>query len=411
MFKKVRTKLTLINIAVVGIIILLFFSGIYILMRHNTQLQSEQQLFSYTTAIAMQDQRPNPAPPIRQNNNFFFVKYGQNGIIERTKNIPVTDEELDTLLSGVLYTKENTGIIELPSERFRYCINISPGMRIVTVAFMSTQPEEEVFARLRMILIFSGLAGLLVVYVSSLFMAGRALIPIKNSWERQKNFVADASHELRSPLAVIQTSIELVMGNKNETVDSQMKWLENIRAENERMTKLVNDLLTLARADSDQKLLEKTYFPLHNAINSAVTALEPVAAKKGVSLTLKQSSEIEIYGDEGKLKQLAVILIDNAIKYTPSGGTAEVVLKKCDNHAELYVSDTGEGIESEHIEKIFERFYRVDKARSRENGGTGLGLSIADWIVKEHKGSISVSSTPSKGTTFKVRLPLSVRRS
>ncbi len=409
MFKKVRLKLTLINITVVGIILLLFFSGIYILMKRNTQMQSEQQLSSYTAAIAMQNQRPNPAPPFKQTNDFFFVKYIQNGIVERSQYIPVTDEQLETLLSEVLNTTANKGIAALPSERFRYCLSISPGMRIVTVAFMSTQPEDEIFARLRMILLFVGLTGLLVVFVSSLFMAGRALVPIKDSWERQKNFVADASHELRSPLAVIQTSVELVMDNKNETVDSQIKWLENIQAENTRMTKLVNDLLTLARADSDQKLMEKKYFPLNNALNSAVTVMEPVAVKNGVHLTLKQNSDIEIYGDESKLKQLVVILIDNAIKYTPSGGSAEVVLKKCDNHAELYVSDTGEGIESEHIKKIFERFYRVDKARSRENGGTGLGLSIADWIVKEHKGSISVSSTPGNGTTFKVRLPLSSR--
>jgi signal transduction histidine kinase len=129
-----------------------------------------------------------------------------------------------------------------------------------------------------------------------------------------------------------------------------------------------------------------------------------------IQLELKQADEIEFFGDESKLKQLTLILIDNAVKYTPPGGHAAVGLIKQDSHMALLVTDTGDGIESEHIDKIFERFYRVDKARSRDDGGTGLGLAIADWIVRVHKGTISVSSTPGKGSTFNVQLPIVLHR-
>jgi signal transduction histidine kinase len=267
------------------------------------------------------------------------------------------------------------------------------------------QSEYETLARLRIIIVFTGLAGLCVVFVSSLFLADRALIPIKKSWDRQKSFVADASHELRSPLAVIETNLELVLDNGDETVESQMKWLENIQTENRRMSKLVSDLLFLARADSDQQMFEKRFFPLNEALMEAVISMQPLANKKNITLQSHINPVQEYFGDEARIKQLAVILIDNAIKYTQPDGYVQVDLNQHDNYFEIIVADNGEGMAKEHLDKIFERFYRVDKARSREGGGTGLGLSIADWIVNGHRGSIAVSSTPGKGSTFKVTLP------
>jgi signal transduction histidine kinase len=314
------------------------------------------------------------------------------------------------MLTEVFHHDDDMGLIRLGSDTFRNLRSFPPGFRNVTVVFQNTQPEREMLKRLGTILLSISLAGLAVVFVSSLFLADRALIPIKKSWENQKNFVADASHELRSPLAVMQTNLELVMGNKEDTVESQTKWLENIQAENRRMTKLVDDLLLLARADSNQQLMDKCIFSLHETVKDAVASYVPLAAKKNIQLELKQAEEIDFLGDEGRLKRLVVILIDNAIKYTPSGGQAGVILRKMDSHVELLVSDTGVGIEYEYLDKIFERFYRVDKARSRESGGTGLGLAIADWIVKEHKGTISVSSVPGRGSTFKVQLPIVLLR-
>jgi len=413
MFKKVKLKLTIINITVVGIVLLLFFSVIFLSMKQNTQIQSEQLLRSVAVTVGSRraDQHPNQPFQMKHWGNLFYVTYDSYGkLIDQSAELPVSTEELDTLLNKVFQQSSDKGLINLGSDTFRFLINSSPNKREISVVFISTQPEKETLRRLGTILISIGLAGLAVVFLSSLFLADRALIPIKKSWERQKSFVADASHELRSPLTVMQTNLELVMGNKEETVESQEKWLENIRIENKRMTKLVNDLLLLARADSDQQLMEKAYFPLNEIVKEAVELFKPIAERKNIKLELEHVEDINFFGDESRLKQLIVILIDNALKYTPPGGQAAVSLKKHDSHVELFVTDTGEGIEKEHLNKIFERFYRVDKARSRESGGTGLGLSIAAWIVKEHKGSISVISTPDKGSTFKVQLPAILHR-
>jgi len=236
-------------------------------------------------------------------------------------------------------------------------------------------------------------------------MAERALVPIRLSWQRQRDFVADASHELRTPLAVMQTNLELVLGNPDETIESQSRWLNNIHAEGQRMAKLVDDLLLLARADSSQELMEMQYFPLHLALKDALQPFEAVAVSSGIELETSLESEITFYGDEARLKQLAVILVDNAIKYTPPGGRVNIELKDQERNVEIVVSDTGEGIEQKYLKRVFERFYRVDKARSRQTGGNGLGLAIAQWITTEHQGSIKISSGPGKGTTFRVILP------
>jgi two-component system sensor histidine kinase CiaH len=407
MFKKVRWKLTLINIAVVGVILLLFLSGIYVLMKQNIDRQSIQQLHAMAGDIRMRSQRRTISPlPSRLWGDSFYIRYNSEFALDSmSADIPLTEAELDKLLNETLKNENDMGVIKLASGLYRFYRSYPPDLQDMTLVFMNIQKDLDTLASLGTILILVGLAGILIVFVSSLFLAGRALIPIKKSWERQQNFVADASHELRSPLAVMETNLELVMGNREETIESQSKWLENVQIENRRMTKLVTDLLFLARADSNQQMIERVLFPLNVVVREVIDSFEPLAAKKGIQLDMDLEPEIEFLGDEDRLKQLTVILLDNAIKYTPQGGKATVSLKQRDSHVELIVSDTGVGIESEHLNKVFDRFYRVDKARSRDICGTGLGLSIAEWIVKEHKGSILVNSTPGAGSTFKVLLP------
>lgn len=405
MFKKLRLKLTLINISVVGVVLLLFFTGIYILMKQDLSRRSDQTLRFAAAEGRVRLPRRTPQDNGRLANSFYITEDPSGKVLSQSQNPPVTKDDLRRLFQKAYGQGMEKGLVEMDSVTYRYLRTSPPGNTEYTIAFLNIQQERETLGRLKAILFFTGLAGLLVVFICSLFLADRALIPIKRSWERQKNFAADASHELRSPLAAIQTNLELVMGNPEETIESQRKWLENIQAENRRMTKLVTDLLMLARADSDQKLVEKTLFPLSSVIKEVTEAYTPVAAGKHLELLAVLDENVYFFGDAERIRQLVIILVDNAIKYTPEGGSVSLGLKSSDEHVEISVADTGEGIPREHIGRIFERFYRIDKARSRESGGTGLGLSIADWIVREHRGTISVSSTPGKGSTFKVSLP------
>ena len=194
-------------------------------------------------------------------------------------------------------------------------------------------------------------------------------------------------------------------GNPEETVASQSKWLDYSLLETQRMSKLVDDLLFLARADSQQLTLEIKQFSLDSALRGVIESFGTLAETSGILLESSLDSEITYSGDAFRIKQLLVILLDNALKYTPSGGQVTLGLQNWDTFVEITVSDNGEGIEPEHLAKIFERFYRVDKARSQQKEGTGLGLAIADWIIQSHHGQVKVSSSPGEGTTFVISLP------
>lgn len=404
MFKKLKLKLTLINTAVVGLIFIFIFAGIYLLMIKTAPWQSERLMMRAASQIHPDRVHRIQGESMLRFNYFYAITDKSNDIIGSPANLPISQEQLVILVEKVLQSPEKKGIININEESYRF-LNTTLDVKNNMIVFSNTGPENETGQRLLIILAVTGIISLALTFIASLYIAGRSLIPIKNSWQQQRYFIADASHELRTPLSVIQTNLEVVRCNPNETVKSQTKWLENIQAESRHMTKLIDSLLFLARADSKQNILEKSTFVINPVIKQVVHMFQPLASAKNIHLEFVSISPINFYGDETRIRQLITILTDNAIKYTPSGGKVEIDLKKQGNTIEIRVSDTGEGIAKENIDKIFQRFYTVDKARSRQNGGNGLGLSIAEWIVKEHGGTISVASTPGKGTTFQISFP------
>jgi two-component system sensor histidine kinase CiaH len=239
-------------------------------------------------------------------------------------------------------------------------------------------------------------------------MAGRAIVPIRKSYERQREFVADASHELRTPLSIFMASVDVIQGDKDSVMSPVVKQvISDMKDEIRKMSNIVSDMLTLARADAPINII-KERFNLKPVAEQAVRSLCPFAHKKNVEFSMESQDEIWTVADKERISQLLFILLDNAIKYTPAGGKVYVGIAAFESKSRgiiLTVKDTGIGILPEYQELIFERFYRVDKARSREIGGSGLGLSIAKWIVAAHEGEINVHSKVGEGSTFTVTLP------
>ncbi|MGG0174976.1 sensor histidine kinase [Gottfriedia acidiceleris] len=252
-------------------------------------------------------------------------------------------------------------------------------------------------------IVFSGVA----LYIS-FFMSKKAMIPIFKSFNRQREFVADASHELRTPLSVLLSSIDAMeMTIDTEKDDFSRKILFNMKDEVKRMTNLVSGLLTLARSDSDQVEIKLEKFEFRSIAEKAIVSLQPLAASKQINLNLTAPENVIARGDSEKLSQLLYILIDNGIKYTPIGGEVQLVLSDKENELCIQLTDTGIGIKPEDHARIFDRFYRSDKSRSRQIGSHGLGLAIAKWIVEIHNGTIQVNSEVGKGSTFTIRIPIS----
>ena len=251
-------------------------------------------------------------------------------------------------------------------------------------------------------LVLASAIGILLGALASLLMASRSLRPISRAFQRQREFVADASHELRTPLTLIRTNVEAWLRRSNGT---SRAYARSIVEEVEQLNRIVGDLTTLALADARQLRIDPQPLELNEVVRGLMTQATPLADERGVTLRPDLNGGVRVDADLVRVRQLLLILIDNALSHTPSGGQVLVGVTRQNGRAHVTVTDTGEGIPPRDLPHIFERFYRADKARTRENGGSGLGLAIAKWIVDAHKGEIGVKSSEGKGTAVDVSLP------
>ena len=229
---------------------------------------------------------------------------------------------------------------------------------------------------------------------------------IENFDQSRSQFVQNASHELKTPLATMKLLLENLIYQPDMPSELRAEFMQDMNHEIDRLSGIITDLLTLTKMDSEETAIKHEKFDFTELCIGAVHALQPAAEKNRLTLTMDVAKDVTLQGDESKLGQVIYNLIDNAIKYTPEGGSVHVTMKTDGRNAVFAVRDTGVGIPEEDAKHIFDRFYRVDKARSRETGGTGLGLSIVRQMVQLHRGEIKVDSVFGKGSTFTVTLPL-----
>ena len=256
-------------------------------------------------------------------------------------------------------------------------------------------------------------AALAVFFVISLFFSRWALRPVARAWTQQRRFVADASHDLKTPLTVILANTSIALEHPERSVASQSQWLESTQHEAEAMQGLVGDLLALAKMDEEEAAAQsgaaRSAFEevdLSDVLEGEALQFESVAFERGVRLESQVEPGIRLRGNEQRLRRLAGTLIDNACKYVDDGGTVDVSLSRSGKQAKLAVRNTGAPISPEDLPHVFDRFYRADKARTGGAGGHGLGLAIARAIAEEHGGTLTASSTQAEGTVFTATLPL-----
>lgn len=265
--------------------------------------------------------------------------------------------------------------------------------------------EKEILDNFFNVLSIGIAVTVVLAIIASYVLSKRTLKPIIESWKKQTEFVQNASHELRTPLTIIQAKQELLLQEPESKIIDKAGEIRLTLNETKRLTKLTKDLMILARADSNKININKEKVEIDNFLKEITEPYIEFAGlqDKKLSLNLNYGKEIEI--DRARIHELIVILLDNSIKYTKKGETIEVVTYTKDGKCIIEVNDTGIGISDDAKKHIFERFYREDKARSRQTGGTGLGLSIAYFIVNSHGGSIKVEDNVPKGSKFIVKLP------
>lgn len=272
----------------------------------------------------------------------------------------------------------------------------------------SLQDFNSYLSTVRLILKLGLPTALILVVFSSWWLAGLAMKPIYSSYRQIQEFTADAAHELRTPLAASQATVEsaLLMPQLDEKEAREI--LQTVDRQNRRLTQLVTDLLLLARMDSQAKSERPQLCCLNDLVGDLVEELAALARSSQVALTseIRVQQQLNVVGDADRLYRLVTNLIVNAIQYTPAGGKVTVILDCSHIEAIIQVQDTGIGIAAADLGRIFDRFYRVNKSRSRHTGGSGLGLAIARAIASAHRGSLSARSELGSGSTFLLRLPL-----
>ncbi len=235
-----------------------------------------------------------------------------------------------------------------------------------------------------------------------------SLVELRRVNKIRRDFVANVSHELKTPATSLRLLAESLVDILDEDPDQARYFAEQLKNETERLAQLITDLLDLARLESEEGVQNPSPVDLRSVLMVVLSRLRPAARRKNITLSWKRSGSATLYtvlGDETQLTSMFSNLVENAVKYTPPGGRVEVIGESDEGEIVVRISDTGIGIPAENLARIFERFYRVDKARSKETGGTGLGLSIVRHVAENHGGHVTVESTLGEGSTFTVRLP------
>lgn len=406
MFQKTRLQLTILNSIVFIVLIAILSRTIY--------FYTENQIYRDVNDSLQQDYRDfnNGGRPGGRPQGEFLLGPGPSVIVWGPD-----DTIIEPRLSADNFYKVNE--LEFYPERFEEIEEISVNGYTyralstkvdteygkMTVQFIrNVDTEKEMLDRLLLILFVGGGIGSLVAVGAGYLLAGRALIPVKKSWDQQQQFVSDASHEIRTPLAVIQSRADLLFQSPNATIEEKAVDISIISKEVRRLNKLVNGLLTLTRTDSNQIEVKKSNFFLDDLLMDIVEQYRDIASFQEKSIISHAPEQVVFHGDKERIHQLLVILVDNAMKFTEEGGEISLSCIKNASSIILTVEDNGKGIPQEDLPLIFNRFYQVEQSRSA-NEGSGLGLSIAKWIVNTHQGNIKVTSEQNERTRFEITFP------
>ncbi|MGE7943916.1 sensor histidine kinase [Lysinibacillus xylanilyticus] len=426
MFHKLRNKFLIFNMSITSLLMIVAFSLIYWITYNNIQTENQKKLNIQGTQSVIRETSDGTVAAIQSatsvtdlNSNpttsFFSVRVDSNGnLLDRYVGDPSQITLIQKATQMAWKNRENGSTFTLVGKQWMYSITSPPTTHIVNqngetqilqenyyiVNILDITESHKTLINLLTTLIGIGLVMLVVIFVVSRYFANRAIVPIAQAWARQKQFVADASHELKTPLMIMKANYDVLMANETETIQSQYKWLSYIQTGTDRMAKLVNDMLTLTRMDEANIELCKKEFNLSQVIHTVTESMDGILNDKEITLLRDIEPNIVIESDEERIKQLVTILFDNAVKYTNRGGQIELTLSKTKKKVKFVIKNSGKGIPQADLSKVFDRFYRADPSRAKKTEGHGLGLSIAKSIIQLLGGSIHVTSVENEWTTF-----------
>lgn len=426
MFNQLRNRLLLLNMSIISIVMIGAFAVIYFTTSNNIRSENQNKLDLISSKpnaaylnlpdAAAREKVVIGVVPSESTLSFNMIVNSQGVLMKVISYIDMPEETYYKAAELVRGGKKGSGTISLDDKRWQYQLSPMNGTLIsyengksfrvnangdhYQIAFLDVTESYNTLMELLTTLVIVGLLMLFVIFAISLFFANRSIAPIADTWEKQKQFFADVSHELKTPLAIINANSDALLANEGETIRSQRKWLDYIKNQTERMGRLVNDLLYLAKTEDINLKLNVTPFDMSEMVSDVILAMEAVAFEKEITLLQEVEPNMIVKSDCEKVKQVITILVDNAIKYTEKKGHIHITMKKTRHHLAFSIKNSGKGIPPQHLSKLFDRFYRADPARTQENGGYGLGLPIAKAIIDRLGGKIYADSKENEGATF-----------
>ena len=404
MLKKLRVRFICINMAIVTVMLAVIF-GLVLHFTQNALERESIRMMQSVGSIPVQLPRPGELQD-GVHLPYFFLQMTPMGELKATGNsdFDLSDKGvLQEIFLAAYGRQEQTGVLK--AYNLRFYKTGGPGPQLLVLSDMTN--EQTTLRNLVNTCIGIAIIGLIGFFIITLFLARWAVKPVDEAWSQQKQFVADASHELKTPLTVILTNSELLQ-SADATPQQQRKCADNISVMAEQMRGLVERLLDLARADNGTVQTAMTVVDYSTLVSDCLLPFEPVFFENGMELRCDIAPGLFLRGSDIHLRQVVDILLDNAQKYAFPGGGVGVTLRRQGSHCLLSVANQGPTIPEEELKNIFKRFYRSDKARCRD-GSYGLGLAIAQRIVEEHGGRITAQSC-NNVNTFQVLLPLAMGR-
>ncbi|MDR0782914.1 MAG: HAMP domain-containing histidine kinase [Propionibacteriaceae bacterium] len=423
MFKKLRRKVLVLNLTVTTGVLLIAFSAVYLATMGMINADNLERLDRVASSFQL---RPPPLPLPGD------MEYDETTTILTADYVPsfvlVIDERrtitgVDSVLgltpaeyreaAEIALDGATTGGLVLSGRTWVYKVDpfmvarISGG-RIIhetvpgysQIVFLDVTDSAKTLRSMLTTLLLVGIAMLVIIYCISYYLAKRSIEPVAQAWDKQRQFVADASHELRTPLTIMTTNYSVLVANRDETVESQSEWLENMKVGMDRMSRLTTSLLSLARLESGAPLGEKQSFDFGVTVSRIISSMEVSAQAKALTIVVDLEPELVIDGYEDLTSQVFAALYDNAIKYVNDAGTIEVAVTRTKKLVSCAVRNTGPGIAEADLPQIFDRFYRADNARMGGDSSYGLGLAIAQTIAGELGGKITAQSSENDLTEF-----------
>jgi len=420
MFKKLRNRVLLLNMITISIMMLIAFTSIYLITYKNVHSEINNELHK----ISEFNRKPNANPDLKRPSldfskpspvdipnskpersvSFSVTTDKEGNILSKSSIFEIDSEFLESAKKDALSQNRESGTLKLDGNHWAFIV--FPSFEGNNITFLDITSQNDILTNLIYTFLIVLLVMLIFIFFISRSFANSSIKPVKEAFDKQKQFIADASHELKTPLAVINTNVDVLLSNTEDTIKNQSKWLHYIKSESERMSKLTNDLLFLSQIDHSETKMIFTKFNMSEAVEDIILTMEAVIFEHNISLNYHIEPNLFTRGNSEQIKQVVMILLDNALKYTITKGSVEILLKKRHNDIVLTVTNTGDGIPEEHLDKIFDRFYRTDKSRARKLGGYGLGLAIAKTIINQHEGKIYVKSIINQNTTFYLELPV-----